>query len=224
MVTHVVWDWNGTLYDDFHVVVKAAARACTSIGGPPLDAAAYRALFTRPVQRFYAAVLGRPVTENEWRAVNDVYLAAYREYQPPASLAADAGAALASVAAAGRTQWLLSMSDHKELVALVRRLGIDNAFVRVDGLRARGGDGKTAHLLHHLEAIAPAIDGEILWLATRRTTRPPPRRQVSLRADGGRAPSARGADGVQRSDCQLTRLRAGARRGRSPSSGHQHDR
>lgn len=164
MVTHVVWDWNGTLYDDFHLVVKAAALACASVGGPPLDAAAYRAHFTRPLQRFYAAVLGRPVGEEEWRALNDLYLATYREQQPQASLATDARAALAAVAAAGRTQSLLSMWDHDELVALVRQLGIDNAFVRVDGLRARGGGGKTAHLLRHLEAIAPTIDGEILMV------------------------------------------------------------
>jgi HAD superfamily hydrolase (TIGR01549 family) len=164
MATHVVWDWNGTLYDDFHVVVKAAARACASVGGPPLDAAAYRAHFTRPVQRFYAAVLGRPVPEQEWRDLNDLYLATYREHQPQASLATDARAALAAVVAAGHTQSLLSMSDHDELVALVRQLGIDNAFVRVDGLRARGGGGKTAHLLCHLAAIAPAVDGEILMV------------------------------------------------------------
>ncbi|MGA8334854.1 MAG: HAD family hydrolase [Solirubrobacteraceae bacterium] len=164
MVTHVVWDWNGTLYDDFHVVVNAAARACASAGGPPIDAAAYRAHFTRPVQRFYAGVLGRPVVEEEWRALNDLYLAAYREQQAQASLATDARAALAAVAAAGHTQSLLSMWDHDDLVALVRQLGIDNAFVRVDGLRTREGGGKTVHLLRHLEAIAPAIDGEILMV------------------------------------------------------------
>jgi HAD superfamily hydrolase (TIGR01549 family) len=164
MVTHVVWDWNGTLYDDFDVVVKAAAQACASVGGPPIDAAAYRAHFTRPVQRFYAAVLGRPVAEEEWRALNDLYLAAYREQQAQASLATDARAALAAVAAAGHTQSLLSMWDHDELVALVRQLGIDNVFVRVDGLRTREGGGKTAHLLRHLEAVAPAVDGEVLMV------------------------------------------------------------
>jgi phosphoglycolate phosphatase-like HAD superfamily hydrolase len=164
MVTHVVWDWNGTLYDDFHVVVKAAARACASVGGPPIDAAAYRAHFTRPVQQFYAAVLGRPVADKEWRDLDDLYLATYREHQPQASLAADARAALAAVTAAGHTQSLLSMWDHDELVALVRQLGIEHAFVRVDGLRSRGGGGKTAHLLRHLEVIAPAVDGEILMV------------------------------------------------------------
>jgi phosphoglycolate phosphatase-like HAD superfamily hydrolase len=164
MVTHVVWDWNGTLYDDFHVVVEAAARACASVGGPPLDAAAFRAHFTRPVQQFYAAVLGRPVAEEEWRALNDVYLATYREQQAQAGLATDARAALAAVTAAGHTQSLLSMWDHDQLVARVRQLGIDNAFVRVDGLRTQGGDGKTTHLLRHLKAIAPAFDGEVLMV------------------------------------------------------------
>jgi phosphoglycolate phosphatase-like HAD superfamily hydrolase len=116
------------------------------------------------VERFYAAVLGRPVAEAEWRALNDLYLAAYREQQSQASLATDARTALAAVAAAGHTQSLLSMWDHGELVALVRQLGIDNAFMRVDGLSHRGGGGKTTHLLRHLEVIAPAIDGEILMV------------------------------------------------------------
>jgi phosphoglycolate phosphatase-like HAD superfamily hydrolase len=68
-------------------------------------------------------------------------------------LAPDAEAALAAAEAAGLTQSLLSMWRHQELAALVERLGIGRFFLRVDGLRVPGGEGKADHLVAHLDAL-----------------------------------------------------------------------
>jgi phosphoglycolate phosphatase-like HAD superfamily hydrolase len=153
MTDHVVWDWNGTLFDDHVAVLAAVNDALALVDLPPIDADTYRSHYTRPVQRFYERVAGRPIEPGEWRTLDGAYHDSYHAWVERLSLAPDAVAALAAAEAAGLTQSLLSMWRHQELVPLVQRLGIDHFFVRVDGLREHGGEGKTEHLVAHLAAL-----------------------------------------------------------------------
>jgi phosphoglycolate phosphatase-like HAD superfamily hydrolase len=152
-IRHVVWDWNGTLFDDHLAVVAAVNDVLALLGLAPIDADAYRSHYTRPVERFYEQVAGRPIAAEEWRALDDAYHDSYHRRLARLGLAPDARAALAAAEAAGLTQSLLSMWRHQHLVPLVERLGIGGFFVRVDGLRAPGGGGKTEHLVEHLAAL-----------------------------------------------------------------------
>jgi phosphoglycolate phosphatase-like HAD superfamily hydrolase len=152
-VRHLVWDWNGTLFDDHVAVVAAVNDALAGLGLPAIDADAYRTHFTRPVQRFYEQVAGRPIAPREWQALDEAYHDSYQAWVERLGLAADALAALEAAEAAGLTQSLLSMWRHKDLVPLVERLGIGRFFTRVDGLRVPGGAGKAEHLVEHLAAL-----------------------------------------------------------------------
>jgi phosphoglycolate phosphatase-like HAD superfamily hydrolase len=153
MTDHVVWDWNGTLFDDHVAVLAAVNDALALVDLPPIDADTYRSHYTRPVQRFYERVAGRPIEPGEWRTLDGAYHDSYHAWVERLSLAPDALAALAAAEAAGLTQSLLSMWRHQDLVPLVQLLGIDHFFVRVDGLRVFGGEGKTEHLVAHLAAL-----------------------------------------------------------------------
>jgi phosphoglycolate phosphatase-like HAD superfamily hydrolase len=150
---HLVWDWNGTLFDDHVAVVAAVNDALARLGLPPIDADSYRSHFTRPVERFYEQVAGRAISPEEWEALDQGYHDSYLARLERLALAPDARAALAATQAAGLTQSLLSMWRHHDLVPLVERLGIDRYFVRVDGLRRSDGGGKAAHLVEHLAAL-----------------------------------------------------------------------
>jgi phosphoglycolate phosphatase-like HAD superfamily hydrolase len=149
----VVWDWNGTLFDDHVAVVAAVNDALSLLGLPPIDADSYRTHFTRPVERFYEQVVGRAISADEWQALDETYHNSYHDRLERLVLAPDAQAALAAAEAAGLTQSLLSMWRHHDLVPLVERLGIDGFFVRVDGLRQSDGGGKAEHLVAHLAAL-----------------------------------------------------------------------
>ena len=151
---HVVWDWNGTLFDDQHLVVEGLNAVLDDAGVPRVDLATYQRLYTRPVQRFYERLFGRPIELDEWRHVDEVYHAGYRAALHRAGLAADAHDALDAVHGAGRTQSLLSMWRHPELVSLVERLGVDGQFARVDGLRGPGGGLKAPFLVTHLRRLS----------------------------------------------------------------------
>jgi phosphoglycolate phosphatase-like HAD superfamily hydrolase len=161
-IRHVVWDWNGTLFDDHAAVVAAVNDALTLLGLATIDADTYRTHFTRPVERFYEQVAGRPIGPDEWRALDDAYHDSYQAAVERLGLAADARAALTAARAAGLTQSLLSMWRHEYLVPLVERLGIGPFFVRVDGLRQPGGGAKTEHLVAHLAGLEVAPSAVVL--------------------------------------------------------------
>jgi phosphoglycolate phosphatase-like HAD superfamily hydrolase len=152
-VRHVVWDWNGTLIDDHVAVVAAINDALASLRLPPIDSHIFRTHFTRPVQRFYERVAGRPIAPGEWQTLDEAYHESYAAWAERLELTPDALATLAAAQAAGLTQSLLSMWRHRDLVPLVERLGIGHFFLRVDGLRVPGGGGKTEHLRAHLAAL-----------------------------------------------------------------------
>ena len=153
---HVVWDWNGTLFDDQHLVVDGLNAVLDHVGVPRVDLATYQRLYTRPIRRFYQRVLGRPIGDPEWEELDAVFHAGYRAALDRADLAHDAHDALDAVTAAAASQSLLSMWQHAELVPLVTTLGIHDRFVQVRGLAGGGGGHKAPHLAAHLGDVEHA--------------------------------------------------------------------
>jgi phosphoglycolate phosphatase-like HAD superfamily hydrolase len=152
---HLVWDWNGTLLDDFDLTVAATNAAFASCAGRRITGDEHRRQFRRPVADYYAEVLGRPVDVEEFgrldRIFHDHYHAGLRECR----LAKDAEQALAwwSVEAGGG-QSLLSMWFHEKLVPYVDGFGLTRHFARIDGLRDHvGGGGKADYLIDHLREL-----------------------------------------------------------------------
>lgn len=154
-MAHIVWDWNGTLLDDFDLNVLAVAAACagTGAGGVKVDGALYRRHYTRPITAFYEGLLGRPLRDGEWEALNERYHAAYAEGKRSCRLAEGAREALAATAEQGATQSLLSMWEHDDLQRMVRAFGLDPWFVLVQGQPRRGPDTKQASLARHLARL-----------------------------------------------------------------------
>ncbi len=155
-MAHLVWDWNGTLLDDAALVVAATNATLGQLGAPAVSVEDHRRDFARPIAAYYERLLGRDVGRDDFAALDEAFHVAYRAGLDDVPLAVDARDALA---AWGGTQSLLSMFFHDDLVALLHRHALDEAFGRVDGLRAVvGGGPKAPHLVAHLAAlgIAPA--------------------------------------------------------------------
>lgn len=153
MKRHIVWDWNGTLLDDLHVVIEAVNLSMGALGFDPIDERGYRDHFTRPVRAFYESLLGRPIAEDEWELLNQGFHDHYFTSVATARLAPDAEQALALAEQKGWSQSLLSMSPQRSLESVVDSAGISHHFKAIDGLSGPTGGIKAAHLEEHLAGM-----------------------------------------------------------------------
>ncbi len=152
-LTHVVWDWNGTLLDDFWLTARIAADTLAELGVPDLSGAVVRDSFTRPFHVFYSRLLGRPVTDAEFAYIRRRYEAEYDAEVLELCLQPDAGRALDHVGSVA-TQSLLSMAPDVHLQRLVDHHAIRARFVHVEGSPDASSDGtKAERLREHLGRI-----------------------------------------------------------------------
>ena len=158
--THLVWDWNGTLLDDFSLVVHATNSAFAAVGGRDVGPDEHRRRFRRPVAEFYAEILERAVDDEEFGKLDRIFHEAYRMGLTTMALAADATEALTLWPG---SQSLLSMWFHDELVPALSTYGLSGHFTRVDGLRTEvGGHLKAGHLAEHLRHLGVAGPDAVL--------------------------------------------------------------
>jgi len=151
--THIVWDWNGTLFHDNTAIIGATNAAFAELGIPPLTLERYRELYCVPVPKFYERLIGRLPTDEEWEVMDEIFHRYYAEHRVGCGLTDGVPGLLAEWVSAGRSQSILSMYGHEELVPLVRGFGIEPHFLRVDGRTGPSGGSKAEHMVRHLEAL-----------------------------------------------------------------------
>ena len=153
VLAHVVWDWNGTLFDDFGLTARIAERTLARLGVPGVTGEGIRREFRRPFGDFYASLFGRPVSADEFAYIRERYELEYAQELETVSLQPDAGEAMDLIAAKA-SQSLLSMAPDAQLQTLVDRHDIRSRFVLVEGSPRTDSDGvKALRLAQHLEAI-----------------------------------------------------------------------
>jgi phosphoglycolate phosphatase-like HAD superfamily hydrolase len=154
VTAHIIWDWNGTLFDDFEISVAAAGAACRTVGGGDVTHDAYRKAFTRPVRSLYERLLDRPCTEPQWSAIAECYHRTYQSLLHRVGLRHGAAEVLERLSGMGVTHSLLSMGEHEEVVALLKREGIASHFLAVEGMtRHQRTDSKRTAVVRHLATV-----------------------------------------------------------------------
>ncbi|MFF1817870.1 HAD family hydrolase [Kribbella sp. NPDC058245] len=152
-ISHVVWDWNGTLLHDNDIVLAAVNEVFVELGGTAITWPAWQAAYTRPMRVSYETVLARLLNEEEWAQVDRLYHDRYDALLAEALLADGTQDVLEQLAESGRTQSLLSMWFHDRLTPTIDEFGLTSHFTRIDGLVAEvGGGSKADSLTRHLEA------------------------------------------------------------------------
>lgn len=155
MISHVVWDWNGTLLNDNDAVLAAVNAVCLDFGRASLTWVEWQEVYARPLRTTYEQILQRLLDDQEWARVDKLFHDRYHALLHTCGLAAGVPSVLGRVAESGRTQSLLSMWFHERLVPTIDQFGLTEYFRRVDGLAGDiGGGSKTDSLLRHLEAQA----------------------------------------------------------------------
>lgn len=153
-MTHLVWDWNGTLLDDLPLTIQATNASLRAVGGPVVTVEVHRREFRRPLTEYYATMLGRPLRVGEFKVIDEVFSRTYRAGLRTCPLAGDA---LAAMSRWSGSQSLLSMWSHAELVPELDRRGLTGLLSRADGCQGYDlGDLKAAYLTGHLAALGVA--------------------------------------------------------------------
>ncbi|BBC33660.1 Haloacid dehalogenase-like hydrolase [Streptomyces graminofaciens] len=152
-MAHIVWDWNGTLFHDNEAIIGATNAAFAQLGIEPLTMERYRELYCVPVPKFYERLIGRLPTDEEWEVMDEIFHRYYAEHRVACGLTDGVPELLAGWRSAGRSQSILSMYVHDELVPLVRGFGIEPHFIRVDGRTGPSGGSKTEHMVRHLRRL-----------------------------------------------------------------------
>jgi phosphoglycolate phosphatase-like HAD superfamily hydrolase len=159
MVTHIVWDWNGTIFDDGGALIGATIETFATAGFPPVTVELYQRNFTQPISAFYERLAGRPLSDDEQVSLDRLWRATYERHRATTRLALDAVPALEAWASEGGTQSLLSMYTHDLLIPLVRASGIEPFFTRVDGRPDRCAHvNKAPYLRRHLRHLGLPAD------------------------------------------------------------------
>ncbi|MET9777101.1 HAD family hydrolase [Streptomyces sp. NPDC006367] len=155
---HIVWDWNGTLFQDNEAIIEATNAAFAELGLAPITLEQYRSLYCVPVPKFYERLMGRLPTDAEWELMDGVFHRHYTAHRVRCGLTEGAAELLAGWRSAGHSQSILSMYGHEELVPLVKGLGIETHFLRVEGRTGPSGGSKAEHMVRHLAALEPVVE------------------------------------------------------------------
>jgi len=129
----VVWDWNGTLLDDFWLGLEVANGMLRRRGLQQMDEARYRAIFDFPVSEYYR-IAGFDFDREPFPILADEFITEYNERVRECSLHAAASEILSELNSRGVRQVVLSASRQKALDEALEHYGILHHFETVQGL------------------------------------------------------------------------------------------
>jgi phosphoglycolate phosphatase len=130
---HVVWDWNGTLFDDVHLCVEIINGLLKARNLPVLSVEKYKNIFTFPVRDYYYK-LGFDFEEESFEKIGAEWMKEYERRKYEATLFEDAKEIVEKLKERGIKQSVLSAYSLHTLREALERFGLLSYFVTVKGL------------------------------------------------------------------------------------------
>lgn len=142
-ISHVLWDWNGTLLDDTALCIDIMNGLLSERGLPLLDKARYQQLFDFPVVEYYQR-LGFDFRRDPFEQIGAEFIHRYEQRRMEARLQPAAHATLSALRRAGYTQSMLSAYQQDTLESLLKAFSLREFFCEVVGSDNVYAHGKTA--------------------------------------------------------------------------------
>ena len=130
---HVIWDWNGTLFNDVELCASIMNQLLEDANLPKISVAKYRDVFTFPVIDYYAA-LGHDVGAENWEKISHQFISEYEKNKYEFTIYPDADDVLKEIQNFGITQSILSAYKQDTLDELVEHFNLSKYFIRLVGL------------------------------------------------------------------------------------------
>ncbi len=130
---HVIWDWNGTLFDDVELCADIMNNLMKKSNLGSITVEEYREVFTFPVKKYYE-LLGHDVGEENWEKISHEFINEYEERKFEQTLYPDSQYVLDEIDKFGISQSVLSAYSQHTLEKLIEHFGLSKYFVRLVGL------------------------------------------------------------------------------------------
>ena len=121
--THLLWDFNGTVFDDFQACLDSVNAMLAERALPTLTAEDYREVFDFPVRDYYAKV-GFDFTREPFEVLAPLWVAEYQRRSQASTIYPGVREVMASVRTRGICQEILSATEAEMLTGQLRELGI----------------------------------------------------------------------------------------------------
>jgi phosphoglycolate phosphatase len=142
-VKHVIWDWNGTLFDDAWLCVEIINGLLVNRGLPPTDEAHYQDSFVFPVEAYYRSI-GFDFAREPFELLTSEYMKQYDRRCSECGLQPEARTVLAALSARGYTHSILSATEQSRLEKMVVFAGLRERFAELAGTTDCYARSKTA--------------------------------------------------------------------------------
>jgi len=133
--SHVIWDWNGTLFDDVNWCLKVINTMLTKRGIKKLhDISDYHDVFCFPIIEYYRNV-GFDFERESFETLAAEFISLYHfNKSGNCKLHTNAETALSSIFESGVSQTILSASEINNLISQLNEFDISNYFDEILGI------------------------------------------------------------------------------------------
>jgi phosphoglycolate phosphatase len=141
-VKHIIWDWNGTLFDDAWLCVEIINRLLAKRGLSLIDASLYQNEFVFPVEAFYRRV-GFDLAQEPFHHLANEYMEHYDRRRAECSLQPGVREVLAMLSTRGCTHSILSATEQSRLEEMLLFTNLRGQFAKLVGIGDCYARGKT---------------------------------------------------------------------------------
>ena len=136
----IVWDWNGTLFEDRDISLKTVNYILEKRGMPPIDIEQYYSYVETPITKFYEHLFD--MSKVSFEEIGKDYYYAYHIYCETLTVSDELKALLKKLSDAGCVQKLVSGYEHSYLCSMTERCGVRGYFSDINGAENRKAESK----------------------------------------------------------------------------------
>ena len=146
---HIIWDWNGTLFNDVELCADIMNILLTQESLPNISIKKYKEIFTFPVIEYYK-IAGHTFEKKSFEVLGKQFMVEYELRKNNCDLFPGVKELLKKLQEKNITQHLLSAYEKESLNAIIKLYSINTFFENVVGLDNIYAGGKS-HLAHELK-------------------------------------------------------------------------
>ena len=139
---HIIWDWNGTLFNDVELCASVMNMLLTQESLPNISIKKYKEIFTFPVIEYYR-IAGHTFEKNSFEVLGKQFMDEYELRKNKCELFPGVTELLALMKSKNVQQHLLSAYEQDSLNRILKYFAIEDYFKNIVGLDNIYAGGKS---------------------------------------------------------------------------------